>query len=255
MYIRAVHAESSIPALRQLIRENPLGILTTGIPSTTHAFLQSSHIPFVLKVDDDADITEFGRLQGHLARQNPQSKTIIESLTSPTRTETTHVLEQEVLVLFTAATHHYVTPKFYTETKPSTAKVVPTWQYAAAQAYGKATIHFDSKSEATAEFFSKHLHELSQLGEKNIMGYTGTEGRPDPWTVSQAPERYVELLTKAIIGIDIQIERLEGKFKMGQELSQGDLGGMVKGFQEMDSEVAKDMARIVTEKNAEKIAR
>lgn len=255
MYISSVHAEPSIPALRQLIRDNPFGIITTGIPSTTHAFLQSSHIPFVLHVDDESSTEELGRLEGHLARQNPQSKAMIESLTSPTRVDTNNVLEQEVLVLFTAATHHYVTPQFYTATKPVTQKVVPTWQYAAVQAYGKARIYFDSKSEETAAFFSKHLHDLSELGEKKIMGYTGTEGRPNAWKVTDAPERYIELKQKAIIGIEIQIDRLEGKAKMGQEMSPGDIAGMVKGFEEMEPDVAKDMARIVAEKNAAKLAK
>jgi transcriptional regulator len=67
----------------------------------------------------------------------------------------TNTLEQEVLVLFTATSHHYVTPKFYTETKPVTAKVVPTWNYSAVQGYGRATLYFDSKSDVTSEFLSK----------------------------------------------------------------------------------------------------
>lgn len=125
--------------LRKLIQENPLGVLTTAIPSMSSPLLLSSHIPLILDVEDDTSETEMGRLRGHLARQNPQSTAIIESLQAMGVTNST--LEHEVLVLFTAAAQHYVTPQFYTQTKPSTAKVVPTWNYAAVQAYGRATIY------------------------------------------------------------------------------------------------------------------
>lgn len=254
MYIRDVHAERDVRVLHQLIRESPLGILTTGIPSEKHAFLQSSHIPWVLDVEDESSETELGTLRGHMARQNPQSKAIVESLTSADGTPTENYLEQEVLVLFTAKAHHYVTPKFYTQTKPESGKVVPTWNYAGAQAYGRARVYFDTKSEETSRYLSQQVHDLSQLCEGSIMGYTGEKGRPGPWKVSDAPERYVELLKKAIIGIEIKIDRLEGKFKMSQEDPKGDIEGVVKGFEDMGSEAGQDMANMVKERGAAKLS-
>ncbi|KAH8819062.1 putative transcriptional regulator [Xylogone sp. PMI_703] len=248
MYLRAAHVEKSIPVLRQLIRDYPLGILTTAIQSTTYPLLQSSHIPFLLDVQDESSETELGRLRGHMARQNPQSKAIIESLTSSAHAASKNVLEQEVLVLFNADPQHYVTPKFYVETKPSTGKVVPTWNYAAVQAYGKATVYFDADSEETASFLSKQISDLSQYAETSIMGYTGADGKPKPWGVSDAPDRYVELLRRNIIGIDITIERLEGKFKMSQEMGKGDRDGVVQGFEKLESEIGRDMAGLVRQR-------
>jgi transcriptional regulator len=253
MYLRAVHAETSIATLRQLIRSNPLGVLTTAIPSKRYPFILSSHIPWILDVEDESSETELGTLRGHLARANPQSKTMMDHLEAALKPSGSF-LEEEVLVLFTATTHHYITPKFYTETKPDTGKVVPTWNYAAAQAYGKARIYFDSKAPETGAFLSQQIHDLSQHAEASVMGYDGKEGRQEAWKVADAPEKYIELLQKAIIGIEIKLERLEGKFKMSQESSYGDREGVIKGFEALGSDVAGKMARIVKERGEMKDA-
>ncbi|KAF4563683.1 hypothetical protein EYR36_002921 [Pleurotus pulmonarius] len=245
MYIRPVHAENSLRVLRQLIRDNPLGLLTTAIHSKDHSFLQSSHIPFVLDVADEESETEMGRLRGHLARQNPHSKAMIEELTSdPSKP---NVLEHDVLVIFTAQ-HHYVTPKFYTETKPSTGKVVPTWNYAAAQVYGRARIYFDSASEETSEFLGQQVSDLTRHAETSIMGYVGGD-RPEGWKVSDAPERYVDILKKSIIGIEIEVVRLEGKFKMSQEMGRGNREGIINGFHSLQNDIGKQIGDIVKQRS------
>lgn len=251
MYLRAVHADATIPMLRQLIRSNPLGILTTAIPSEHHSTIQSSHIPFLLDICDESNSTELGVLRGHIARQNPQIKAIIDAL--KVQQHPSHILEQEVMVLFNSPVHHYVTPKFYTETKPATAKVVPTWNYASAQAYGRAKIYYESNSEETLAFLSKQISDLSQYAEESIMGYTGTNSDAEPWKVSDAPPPYIRLLQKNIIGIEIVLERLEGKFKMSQELGEGDREGVVNGFQALDSEVSRQMADLVSERGRAKL--
>ncbi|KAJ4350537.1 hypothetical protein N0V95_004643 [Ascochyta clinopodiicola] len=255
MYLRAIHAETSLVTLRQLIRSNPLGVLTTAISSKRYPFLLSSHVPWVLDVEDESSETELGTLRGHLARANPQSKTIIDNLEDASKPSGSY-LEEEVLVLFTAATHHYITPKFYTETKPDSGKVVPTWNYAAAQAYGKARIYFDSKSPETGAYLSQQIHDLSEHAEKSVMGYDGKEGRAGSWKVADAPEKYIELLQKAIIGIEIKLDRLEGKFKMSQESPKGDREGVIKGFEALGSETGNVMADLVKQrgelKDAEK---
>ncbi|OIW22543.1 putative transcriptional regulator [Coniochaeta ligniaria NRRL 30616] len=251
MYLRAVHAETHIPTLRQLIRDFPLGILTTAFSSTAGPSIQSSHIPFLLDVQDESSETELGRLRGHLARANPQSKALIEAVSKNQGNGTTpsNILTEEVLVLFTSPVQHYVTPKFYTETKPATGKVVPTWNYAAVQAYGRARIYFDARSEETSAFLSRQISDLSEHAETSIMGYTGPEdSRPAPWSVKDSPERYVELLRKAIIGVEIEITRLEGKFKMSQELGAGDREGVVAGFQGLGTEVAQEVAKLVEQR-------
>ncbi|KAK0386115.1 hypothetical protein NLU13_5952 [Sarocladium strictum] len=243
MYIRDGHAEADLAVLRDLIRSNPLGHLTTAIRSPNFPLLQISHVPFVLD-DADADgANVHGRLRGHLARQNPHSKAMIETLTEhPTPG---NVLEEEVLVIFNAAAHHYITPKFYTETKPATGKVVPTWNYAAAQVYGKAKIYFDTKAEETSAFLGQQVRDLTDHAETNIMNYTGEGGRPSQWKVSDAPEKYVDLLKKAIIGIEISIDRLEGKFKMSQEMPQGDRQGVADGLATLPTDAAQWVSKTV----------
>ncbi|CDO76492.1 hypothetical protein BN946_scf184615.g18 [Trametes cinnabarina] len=250
MYLRAVHAEHHIPTLRAFIRANPLGIFTTAIEASGHPFLQSSHIPWVLDVPDDASDAELGKLRGHMARANPQVKAMITELTSSAGATTadseprtlSRTLPRDVLVLFNGPVHHYVTPKFYTETKPSTGKVVPTWDYSAVQVYGRATVHFDLKDPETDAFLSRSLRDLSHFAETEIMGYEV------PWNVDDAPDSYVELLKKAIVGVEIEITDMGGKWKMSQELSSGDRQGTIAGFELMGSEVGKCMAKAIRER-------
>lgn len=80
------------------------------------------------------------------------------------------------------------------------------------------------------------------------MGFDGQSGRQEAWTVDEAPERYIELLQKGIIGIEIHVDRLEGKFKMSQEMGIGDRAGVAKGMAKLGGEVPVVMARIVAER-------
>lgn len=248
MYIRAVHAEPSLQVLRQLIRDNPLGLLTTAIRSQKHPFLQSSHIPFVIDVADDASETEKGTLRGHLSRQNPQSKAMIEELSA--NSGQASVLEHDVLIIFTAP-HHYITPKFYTETKPDTGKVVPTWNYAAAQVYGRAKVYYDSKADATSQFLQSQITALTKHAETSVMGYVGGD-RPGDWKVTDAPERFIDIMKKNIIGIEIEIDRLEGKFKMSQEMGKGDRAGVVDGLGKLESDAAQYVGGVIKQRSDEK---
>ncbi|KAJ3540861.1 hypothetical protein NM208_g4870 [Fusarium decemcellulare] len=240
MYIKGPHGEEDSAVLRQLIRDNPLGLLTTAISSPNYPFLQTSHIPFVL--DDESSEHKLGRLRGHLARVNPQSKAMIESLSE--NTQLNNVIEQDVVVVFNSPIQHYVTPKFYTETKPTTGKVVPTWNYAAAQVYGRAKVFYDTKAAETGQFLSTQIADLSRHAETQVMGFTGGDN-PVDWKVADAPDRFIELLQKSIIGIEIEITSIGGKFKMSQEMGLGDREGVIKGFSRLGSETAKEMSKLV----------
>lgn len=184
-------------------------------------------------------------LRGHLARANPQTKALIEAITKNQSEPSNGVLEDEVLLLFSGPVHHYVTPKFYVETKPIDGKVVPTWNYSAVQAYGKAKILFSNATAETGEFLAKQLNDLSRQSEEGIMGYTGQDGKKEAWSVKEAPEKYIALLTKAIIGIEIEVTRLEGKFKMSQENKEGDRKGVVEGFKNLDTPIGDALADMV----------
>ncbi|KAI4906229.1 hypothetical protein J4E90_010702 [Alternaria incomplexa] len=245
MYLRAVHAEADIAKLHQFIRANPLGIFTTAIESKSFPFLQSSHIPWVLDTEEPkADSTHLGVLRGHIARANPQAKALIEHLKSENNEtdQPRQTLSRDVMILFNGPAHHYVTPKFYTETKPATGKVVPTWNYSAVQVYGRATIFHDTKDPTTGTFLDKQIRDLSLQSEKEIMGYE------KPWEVDDAPLSYIEILKKAIIGVQIEIMDLGGKWKMSQEMGVGDQKGVIEGFKKMGSGVGDEIARMVEER-------
>lgn len=78
------------------------------------------------------------------------------------------------------------------------------------------------------------------------MGYTGqNNGQKEAWSVKDAPEKYIGLLTKAIMGIEIEVTRLEGKFKMSQESTEGDRRGVVEGFRDLGTPIGEDVAEMV----------
>lgn len=228
MYLRPVHAEADEAALKAFVRDNPLGILTTALASSSHPLLQSTHIPWVY----DAGEEGLGSLRGHIARNNPHAKALLEAA------QNGGAIDPEVMVLFQAPHHSYVTPQYYVETKPTTGKVVPTWNYAAAQIYGRATIHATDTA-----FLMRQVDDLTRQEE-------GRDEKRTPWKVSDAPERYVDLLAKAIVGISIEVTRLEGKYKMSQEMGEADRLGVVRGFEGQGTEAGRAMAQMVHERGA-----
>ncbi|BAE58476.1 unnamed protein product [Aspergillus oryzae RIB40] len=244
MYNQPIYAETTPEILYQFIREHPLGILTTAIPSTHYPLLQSTHIPWILDPPNQIHGSPKARLRAHIARQNPQSKAIIDSLKDSNSTSGSQ-LSQEVMILFTSPHHHYVTPKFYTETKPVTGKVAPTWNYSTVQVYGTATVYFDPDVKETGEFLDKQLRDLSDHCESDIMGFTGEEGREEPWRVDEAPEGYLRVLKRNIVGLSVEVERIEGKVKMSQERKRGDREGVIEGLGRLGTDTAREVARLV----------
>lgn len=244
MFLPPVHAETDTGVLYQFIRENPLGLLITGIKSSQD-FLQCTHAPFVL--DNSEETTSSapqGRLRAHIAKQNPQVRGMIEELASKPNVLN---LKETVLVVFSGKHDHYVTPKYYVETKPDTGKVVPTWNYSAVQVYGKLSLYYDSKSPEAGTFLAKQIDDLSEHTERSVMRYTGGEN-PQPWKVSDAPEKYIELMQRNIVGIEIRIEKIQGKFKMSQEMRPGDREGVVAGFARLGGETGEAISALVKEK-------
>jgi transcriptional regulator len=250
MHLRPEHAVRDLPTLHKFIRAHPLGVITTSLPSDNFPTLQCSHIPWVLDSDTaqlngsngDSD-PSLGVLRGHMARANPQSKAMVEAAQSQPDTSGA-VLPGEVLIVFTSPIDHYITPNFYVESKPATGKVAPTWNYAAVQVYGRATIYHDSKDGATGEYLHRQLSDLAILGEKGVMGY-GDDDQTAPWKIADAPKEYISILKKNIVGMRIEITRIEGRFKVSQERPVNDRGGVVDGLEKMETGRARDMAEYV----------
>lgn len=206
MYIPSNFNEKRREVLHGLMQEHPLGTLVTLGASG----LNANHIPFEI----DAGIGEHGVLRAHIARANP--------LWSDTRPDV------EALVVFQGA-HSYISPSWY-PTKEVDGRAVPTWNYMVVHAYGPMKIIDD------ATWIRAQLERLSRHHEA---------GRARPWTLDDAPADYIEKLLRAIIGIEIPISRLSGKWKVSQNQPEVNRAGVVQGLREEDGDVARAMAEAV----------
>jgi transcriptional regulator len=175
-----------------------------------------------------------------------------------------YVLPGKVLIIFASPVDHYISPHFYTAAKSAAAaasagkaKIAPTWNYAAVQVYGRMRVYYDSKDESTGVFLQRQLSDLAVLGEEGVMGFSNANasanggggesegGGQSPWKLSDAPENYITLLKKNIVGIQVEITRVEGRFKVSQEKGVGDRGGVVDGLEKIGGGRARRMAEFV----------
>jgi transcriptional regulator len=197
MYLPAAFAETRLEVLHDLIARHPFGTLVTlGTDG-----LDANHVPFELEPGADGS---FGTLRAHVARANPVWKTISRDV--------------EALVIFQGR-HAYISPTWYTETKPASGKVVPTWNYCVVHAYGRVEIIDDP---------SWLRSQIERLVERH------EAGQDLPWRISDAPADYIEKLLGAIVGIEIPITRLAGKWKLSQNRSAGDRAGVVAALEGCD---------------------
>jgi transcriptional regulator len=116
----------------------------------------------------------------------------------------------------------YITPSWYIETKPTTHKTVPTWDFATVHCHGVPTLHDSSRPDGDA-FLSTQINDLTAQMEKSIPG-------KDEWTVSEAPENYIRLLKRTLYGLEIEVSRTEAKWKMSQDKPAKDIEGVQAGL-------------------------
>ena len=141
--------------------------------------IEANHIPFVYDSDGH------GILQAHIPRANPLSKTLSAVTTC--------------LVIFHGA-NGYLSPSWYA-TKRAHGKVVPTWNYAVVHVHGRARLVEES------DWILDQLHTLTRQSEHE---------NPEPWSVSDAPVEFIDKLLNSLVGIEISIDRIEGKTKASQ---------------------------------------
>lgn len=243
MYLRPVHAEHDVPTLRQLVHDTQLGLLITAYPTAesgpSSSCIHTTHVPWVLEVSDPQSPTELGILKGHMARQNPQSKLLVDLAS---QTPDGVIRSDQACVIFTAPDHHYISPSFYTETKPVSGKVVPTWNYASVAAYGHIRVYAEG-DPGKSDYLSGQFDTLTRESEALYGPHAQDGGRA--WQVSDAPENYINVLKRNVIGVTIEVTRLEGKWKMSQESTEGDRQGVVDGLDSLGTESAKNVAETV----------
>lgn len=191
MYIPAHFDESRSEVLHALIAQHPFGMLITHGADG----LDANHIPFQLHPDEG----ELGVLHAHVARANPLWQQLADG--------------DEVLVVFRAA-DGYVSPSWY-PSKHETHKQVPTWNYMVAHAHGRVTVHDDERYVRGMVARLSRKHEATQ---------------PTPWKMGDSPKEFIDSMLKAIVGIEIAITRLQGKFKLSQNKEARDIRGAAAGL-------------------------
>jgi len=209
MYIPRANKEDRLPVLHKFMEEQPFASLITMGPSGLFA----SHIPMVLE-QNGAN----GRLKCHISRANPQWRDYTPSV--------------EALAIFSGP-HHYITPSWYPE-KEETGKVVPTWNYVVVHAYGHLKVMEDG------EWLMAHLAKLTNIQEA---------GLPVPWKVGDAPADYIASIAKGIVGLEMDIERIEGKWKLSQNRSERDRSGVAKGLAELNTTESLTMKALVEKRD------
>src|SRR5664279_2884831 len=193
MYLPAHFAESRPAVLRDLIAAHPLALLVT---QSRAGAIEANSVPFVLDAADDGGP---GILRAHVARAN--------TIWSSTRDDA------DALVVFQGP-QGYVSPAWY-PSKAERGKVVPTWNYLMVQARGRLRA-IDDKAWLRA-FVTRltGIHEHDRLA---------------PWAVDDAPADYVETMLGAIVGIEIRVSSIVGKWKVSQNRSAADRAGVVAGL-------------------------
>jgi transcriptional regulator len=172
--------------------------------------LIASHVPMVL----DREGTPFGSLKCHLSRANTQWREF---------TPTT-----QALAIFSGP-QHYITPNWYAE-KTTTGRVVPTWDYAVVHAYGYLKVIQDE------QWLRSHLEALTNIHESIS---------PTPWKIADAPADYIASLLKGIVGIELVIGRIEGKWKVSGNRSEPDRTGVADGLAKLGTPESLAMKALV----------
>jgi transcriptional regulator len=206
MYQPDHYRVDDVSLMHALMRARPFAALVSGGADSLYA----THLPTVLKDDGPSGVVEF-----HLARANPHCKYLAEC--------------NEALMIFQGP-EGYITPNWY-PSKAEHAKVVPTWNYAVVHAYGRPEVMQDM------DWLRRHVSELTAQQERN---------EAEPWALTDAPERYVEVMLRGIIGFRLAITRLEGKWKMSQNREMKDRDGVVGGLRKRGAGDDLEIAEIVS---------
>tara|TARA_X000000950_G_scaffold113252_1_gene142520 strand:- start:370 stop:1044 length:675 start_codon:yes stop_codon:yes gene_type:complete len=202
--------QDDVETIRSLVAANPLGTLVTN----AHGDLVGNHIPFQW-VDDQRN----GTLEGHVARANPVWCDIDSN--------------SEVLVVFSGV-DAYISPSWY-PSKARDARVVPTWNYSAVHIYGHPQAIHDP------EWLKAHVTRLTDRQEASFA---------EPWSVADAPPDYTNALVNAIVGLQISVTRIEGKWKFSQNRNDEDRAGVVAGLLRQNDSNARSMAREIAAMDA-----
>jgi len=197
MYLPPHFSEPRVEELHRIVREHPLGVLVTHGP----AGLDANHIPF----EFDPERGPHGTLLAHVARANPLC--------------TEFAGGADVMVVFRGV-QGYISPNWY-PSKHETHRQVPTWNYDVVHAHGRLRLVDDEKFVRGIVARLTRRHEATE---------------PKPWRMGEAPADYLDQMLRAIVGVEIEVVRLEGKRKLSQNREARDVDGAVRALQERGQE-------------------
>lgn len=206
MYVPSCFEESRTDVLRSLVQQHSLGTLVT----LSADGIEANHVPFVF----DPEPAPYGTLRAHVARSNPVWRDFSADL--------------DVLVVFQGA-QSYISPSLYA-TKKTDGRVVPTYNYMVVHAYGRIRVMEDAA----------RLHDLLRR-----MSDHHEAGQQQPWKIDDAPAEYIERLMQAIVGIEIPVSRLIGKWKVSQNQPAENRASVAAGLREQGGDDAYVMANAV----------
>ncbi len=209
MYSPQQFEETRLEVLHELVRAHPLGTFVILAGSE----LSANHVPFLVRADQGAN----GTLCAHVARTNPLWKQLGGEI--------------EALVVFQGP-ESYITPSWY-PSKHADGKAVPTWNYAVVHAYGKPRAIED------AGWLLEHVTQLTHAHEA---------GQALPWQVTDAPKDFTDHMLGRIVGIEIPISKLQGKWKVSQNRKFADRLGVAAGLESQATERSRAMAKLVMER-------
>ncbi|MCK6426002.1 MAG: FMN-binding negative transcriptional regulator [Burkholderiaceae bacterium] len=195
MYLPTHFAEPRVEELHRIVQAHPLGMLVRSTP----AGLEADHLPFLLQTDA-GNPGGAGRLSAHVARANPLWREVRDG--------------EQVLVVFRGA-QGYVSPNWY-PAKPQTHRFVPTWNYEVVHAHGTIHIHDDEAYVRGVVARLTRRHEADQ---------------PQPWQMGDAPADYLSEQLGRIVGLEIRLNRLEGKRKLHQNHETRNREGAIQGLE------------------------
>ena len=177
--------------------------------------LVSSALPFIVVREDDPDGEQL-TLRGHLARVNPHWRGLHDT---------------DALVIF-SPTDGYVSPAWY-PSKAENPRVVPTWNYEIVHVHGRVVVHND------AAWTGRLVRDLTDRHERARVG----DGSVSPvWKVDDAPDTFITKQLRAIVGVEIVVDRVEGKRKLSQNRSEADQAGVVKGLETVGTPPSRALA-------------
>jgi transcriptional regulator len=208
MYIPTHFAINDPQVMHRIMGDHPLGVLVTSSTSG----LDANHIPFEL----DPSAGKMGVLMGHVARANPLWEQCLQGA--------------DVMVIF-RGDETYISPNWY-PSKHETHRQVPTWNYEVVHVFGRLTVRDDEKFMRGVVARLTRTHEAQE---------------PKPWKMGDSAPDYIDGMLKAIVGIEIAIERFEGKSKLSQNRETRDLQGAVNKLREQGkSTIAQAMEKPLT---------